>query len=284
MRQAHVTEDDIYLYYYNRDHLGNIRVVMGQTGELEQVNHYYAFGGLMRESTNPGVQPYKYGGKELDRTSGLDAYDFGARMYFADRLQWGQVDPMCEKYYDVSPYGYCLDNPVRYADPDGRGPWETFIFALKHPTISAQIGSIQNNGINISSIASRFAGIGKTEENSNAIRHTVWQAIITQAFGSKIAKEVGDAHEINPNTDLSQMSFNGPNAKNESDQVVDLLNNNLGREIGETYSGSIKSLVATVLNYFSKEGLYVSVENKSDNTFHVIRKRISQGEKKTLQS
>ena len=106
-------------HYYLRDHLGNIRVVMGQTGALEQVNHYYAFGGLMRESTNPGVQPYKFGGKELDRTSGLDAYDFGARMYFADRMQWGTMDPMCEKYYDVSPYEYCHDNPINRIGPNG---------------------------------------------------------------------------------------------------------------------------------------------------------------------
>ena len=83
-------------HFYLRDHLGNNRVVMAQNGTVEQVTHYYPFGGVMRESTNPGLQPYKYGGKELDRTSGLDAYDFGARMYFADRMQWGQMDPMCE--------------------------------------------------------------------------------------------------------------------------------------------------------------------------------------------
>jgi len=72
--------------------------------------------------TNPGLQLYKYGGKELDRTSGLDAYDFGARMYFADRLQWGQIDPLCEKYYDVSPYGYCHNNPIIMFDQDGKQP------------------------------------------------------------------------------------------------------------------------------------------------------------------
>jgi len=32
------------------------------------------------------------------------------------------VDPLCEKYYSVSPYVYCLDNPVRLVDPDGRTP------------------------------------------------------------------------------------------------------------------------------------------------------------------
>ena len=29
------------------------------------------------------------------------------------------MDPLCEKYYDVSPYAYCANNPVRYIDPDG---------------------------------------------------------------------------------------------------------------------------------------------------------------------
>jgi len=30
------------------------------------------------------------------------------------------VDPLCEKYYWISPYAYCLNNPVRFTDPDGR--------------------------------------------------------------------------------------------------------------------------------------------------------------------
>ena len=52
----------------------------GQTksSEVEQVNHYYPYGGLMGESTNSDAQPYKYNGKELDRHHGLDWYDYGA--------------------------------------------------------------------------------------------------------------------------------------------------------------------------------------------------------------
>ena len=43
----------------------------------------YSGGALMGGGTvgNPGVQPYKYGTKELDRQNGLDWYDSQARMY-----------------------------------------------------------------------------------------------------------------------------------------------------------------------------------------------------------
>ena len=30
------------------------------------------------------------------------------------------VDPKCEKYYWITPYAYCLNNPVKFVDPDGR--------------------------------------------------------------------------------------------------------------------------------------------------------------------
>ncbi len=89
-------------HYYLKDHLGNNRVVMNERGAVEQVNHYYAFGGLMGESTGGGVQPYKYNGKELDRMHGLDWYDYGARHYDAVLGRWMCVDSMSEKFYDVS--------------------------------------------------------------------------------------------------------------------------------------------------------------------------------------
>lgn len=36
------------------------------------------------------------------------------------------IDPLCEKYYWISPYAYCLNNPVKYIDPDGREVWAIF--------------------------------------------------------------------------------------------------------------------------------------------------------------
>ena len=67
-------------YYYLRDHLGNNRLVISETGNIEQTNEYYPYGGPWgNASTNQGLQPFKYNGKELDRVHGLDWYDYGAR-------------------------------------------------------------------------------------------------------------------------------------------------------------------------------------------------------------
>ena len=104
-------------HYYLKDHLGSNRVVCNASGSVEQVNHYYPFGGLFGESTNASTQKYKYNGKELDRVHGLDWYDYGAR--FMDGMRFTTIDPMAEKYYDVSPYAYCGNNPVNAVDPNG---------------------------------------------------------------------------------------------------------------------------------------------------------------------
>ena len=107
-------------HYYLKDHLGNNRVVLGQNGAVEQVNHYYPFGGLMGESTGGSTQPYKNNGKELDRANGLDWCDYGARWYDPTVPIFMTVDHHCEKYYNISPYVYCGDNPINAIDPDGR--------------------------------------------------------------------------------------------------------------------------------------------------------------------
>ena len=106
-------------HYYLKDHLGNNRMVVRADGTVEQVTHYYPYGGLMGESTGGDTQPYKYNGKELDRTNGLDLYDYGARHMDAALGRFTTMDPLCEKYYSISPYAYCAGNPINYIDPDG---------------------------------------------------------------------------------------------------------------------------------------------------------------------
>ena len=105
----------------HRDHLGNVREVVSEAGEVKQVNAYYPFGTPIHAlGTNESQQRYKYNGKEFDELHGLNTYDYGARQYAPLLPLWDRVDPLAEKYYGVSPYAYCANNPVMFVDPDGR--------------------------------------------------------------------------------------------------------------------------------------------------------------------
>ena len=120
--------DGISYHYYDRDHQGNIRAVVNSDGTVEQIMNYYPFGTPFSDNTamNPDYQPYKYNGKEFESMHGRNAYDYGARFYDPLLPTWDRMDPLCEKYYHVSPYAYCLNNPVRFYDKDGCAPGDFF--------------------------------------------------------------------------------------------------------------------------------------------------------------
>ena len=120
---ASSTTDNFAFYFYNQDHLGNIREVVDASGAVKQVTNYYPFGAPYADAsaaTNADFQPYKYNGKELDKMHGLNTYDYGARQHDPILARWDRIDPLCEKYYSVSPYVYCDNNPINAVDPDGR--------------------------------------------------------------------------------------------------------------------------------------------------------------------
>lgn len=99
-------------------------MVVNKNGTVEQVTHYYPYGGVIGGiSINQSMQRNKFEGKELDRTFGLDNYDIQARQYFAMMPSWDRIDPLAEKYYGISPYVYCGGDPVNYGDYNGMDIW-----------------------------------------------------------------------------------------------------------------------------------------------------------------
>lgn len=110
-------------YYYVHDHLGNVRITRNSQGYYaDQSLEYYPSGVLFDRSTEKERQPYMFGGKELVSMHGLNEYDFTGRWQYSIIPSFTSMDPLCEKYYSVSPYVYCLDNPLKYVDPDGNQP------------------------------------------------------------------------------------------------------------------------------------------------------------------
>ena len=89
----------------------------------------------------------KYNGKEFDRTHGLDWYDYSARQYDPASGRFTSMDPLCEKYYNISPYSYCAGNPIRYVDPDGR---KVIIIGEVIQDVLSQLQSFAGNSIRLS--------------------------------------------------------------------------------------------------------------------------------------
>ena len=115
--EGYVTLSDNKYHYYLKDHQGNHRVVINQSGTVEETNHYYPFGGVFASTSN--TQPYKYNGKEYDSKKGLNWYDYGARHYDAALGRCHTNDRFVEKYYSMSPYQYGANNPVNNIDVNG---------------------------------------------------------------------------------------------------------------------------------------------------------------------
>ena len=108
--------------YFLTDHLGSVRSIVDQTGTVKERNDYYPFGTRYSQSGG-NVDPtnrLKYNGKEDQTTGNLGFLDYGARMYDAELGRWFSVDPMAEKYYSLSSYNYCANNPILFIDPDGQ--------------------------------------------------------------------------------------------------------------------------------------------------------------------
>ena len=113
-------ENEPDVYFYHSDHLGGASWITDANGKPVQHLQYLPFGEPFVDQHPAGYQErFTFTGKERDEETGYGY--FGARyMDYSLMTMWLSVDPMSDKYPNISPYNYCMWNPVKLVDPDGR--------------------------------------------------------------------------------------------------------------------------------------------------------------------
>ena len=154
------------VYFYHGDHLGSANWITDYTGAPIQYIHYAPYGELIANQQTIGYdERFKFTGKERDAETGYDY--FGARFYDHRKGFWNSVDPLADKYPNVTPYLYCNGNPIMLVDPDGRVPIEVVgyltltqpelaavcaigvtIYLVTHPDDAEAIASAIEDGVN----------------------------------------------------------------------------------------------------------------------------------------
>ena len=117
------TGTNVYQYYH-QDDLTSTSIQTDQNGNQVQNYGYTAYGqSRYTQNTNLFKVSRRYTGQVLDDVTGL--YYYNARYYDPELGRFIQPDdriPDLSNPQSYNRYSYCINNPLRYTDPDGRAP------------------------------------------------------------------------------------------------------------------------------------------------------------------
>ena len=180
------------IFFYHPDHLGSTALVTDNDGNVVQSVAYIPYGEVFIEERNGTWNtPYLFNGKELDEETGL--YYYGARYLNPTNGMWLSTDPLFEDYKGVSPYAYCLGNPVKHFDVEGE--WvHVAIGAAAGFVLGAAIASY--NGENVISSALSGAVNGALVASGAGLITTVAANVAFSAAEQGVRKGKVDVTEL----------------------------------------------------------------------------------------
>jgi len=105
------------LYYMVYDQVGSMKLIADSAGNVVKSIEYDSFGNIISDSNPNFAVPFGFAGGLHDRHTGL--VRFGYRDYDPETGRWTAKDPIGFAGGDTDLYGYCLNDPVNFSDPDG---------------------------------------------------------------------------------------------------------------------------------------------------------------------
>ena len=219
--------------YFRRDHLGNNVTVWNATADTTiQRMFYYPSGLPMSISIGQGAQPYKYNGKEYDEMHGLNEYDSHARWYYPAIMRTTTMDPLAEKYYNISPYAWCGNNFLNAIDPDGRDsiyvndqPERPVDRGVEGETYTATVIVVQDG-----EIVGEYRGSSYPNSKSNTDNSTSYNTINEgeYLFNNESGHKMGTEQGLNIVDDNGNRVASGKNPEGE-DVIIEYANVHSGK-------------------------------------------------------
>ncbi len=302
--------------YEITDHLGNMRVTLGDkvnggNGVVVNAYDYFPFGMIARGFGSKSR--YGYQKQEIDQELWSGAVSYKYRIEDTRIGRFFSVDPLAPEYAHNSTYAFSENSVINSIELEGlerlvvtNSTLFTDMVTVRkeaassiaqkiatagvivwNPIASKAVGEVERGGTNISSVSSRISrhvaengnmSTGDAEER-NAFRHVLWSAAITNAFDAEIAINIGDAHEGIKVAESGAIDFSQALVQDRAavDEVVDFLNNGIGRGIATNLGEGVSQvdIAREVLRVQRDEGLW-GVNVAKDGTMSISKNKITQ--------